>query len=72
MEYVLITLNVSGRDEDLRVPALIAAGELVDVFNELYEASGAMLHCEPKGIILDTGKTLAEQGVGHGARLTLR
>ena len=71
MEYVLLTISFGDVEEDLKVSAFIPAGELIGVFNELYNTDGRMLHAEPKGIILDKNKTLAQQGVGHGAKLAL-
>jgi len=71
MEYVLLTISCGDVEEDLKVPAFVPTGELIGVFNELYNADGRMLHAEPKGIILDKNKTLEQQGVGHGAKLTL-
>ena len=71
MEYILVTISCGDVEEDLRVPEFVPVGELIGVFNELYGADGQMLHAEPKGIILDKNKTLAQQGVEHGAKLTL-
>ena len=71
MEYILATLVSSDLIEDLKVPGFTPVGDLIDVFNELYNVEGKTLHAEPKGIILDKNKTLAEQGVEHGAKLTL-
>jgi len=71
VEYILATLSCGDTDEDLKVPSFVPAGELIGVINELYDAGGLTLHAEPKGIILDKSKTLAQQGVEHGAKLTL-
>jgi len=71
MEYILITLSRQGKDEDLKVPDFTPAGELLSAFCEIYGGEWKVLHAEPKGIILDKSKTLAEQGIEHGARLTL-
>ena len=71
MDYILATLVNGDREEDLKIPDFVYVGELIGVFNELYGVDGNMLHAEPKGIILDKNKTLGEQGVEHGAKLTL-
>ena len=103
MDFVLVTFIYGDIAEDLKIPAFIPVGELIDVFHEIYGASGvtggttggtvgtvtggavggttggtaggatsgATLHAEPKGMILDRSKTLKEQGVEHGALLTL-
>ena len=71
MEYLHITAACGDIEEDLKVPAFVPVCELICVLNELYNADGQMLHAEPKGIILDKNKTLAQQGVEHGAKLTL-
>jgi len=75
MDFVLVTFIYGDIAEDLKIPAFIPVGELIDVFHEIYggggAASDATLHAEPKGMILDRSKTLKEQGVEHGALLTL-
>jgi len=71
MEYILLTLCCGDEEDDLKVPAFVPVAELVGVINELYCVDGQTLHAEPKGIILDKNKTLAQQSVGHGAKLTL-
>ena len=71
MEYILAAFECGEVKEDLKVPGFISVGDLIDIFAELYGTDAKMLHAEPKGIILDKNKTLAEQGVEHGAKLTL-
>ena len=71
MEYILITLLYSGGEEDLKIPAVVPVDDLIKVFSELFRINGTILHAEPKGIILDRKKTLKEQGIEHGAKLTL-
>ena len=75
MDYILITFAYRDRNyeytDDLKVPAFLPAGELIELFGEIYRVTGGALHAEPKGIILDRAKTLAEQGILHGAKLTL-
>ena len=71
MEYILATLRYEATEEDLKIPVFVPVGELICIFNELYNADWQTLHAEPKGIILDKNKTLAQQGVEHGAKLTL-
>jgi len=71
MEHIIVTVCCGDIEEDLKIPAFIPAGELIGALNEIYGANSTMLHAEPKGIILDKNKTLAQQGVEHGAKLTL-
>lgn len=71
MEYIMTTLCCGDIEEDLKVPAFVPVGELIRAINELYCADKQTCHAEPKGIILDKNKTLAQQGVEHGARLAL-
>jgi len=72
MDYILISFNCNEVNDDLKIPTFIKTGELITMLNEIYQQNAKMLHFDPKGIILDTNKTLIEQGVGHGAKLTLR
>ena len=71
MEYILVSLDYGEKTEDLRVPSFTPVYELISIFNDIYSSSGNELHADPRGIILDKNKTLAEQGVLHGALLTL-
>jgi uncharacterized ubiquitin-like protein YukD len=71
MEYILATYCFGGIEDDLRIPSFVPVCDLIEALNEIYSTDGKMLHAQPKGIILDKGKTLAEQGVGNGALLTM-
>ena len=71
MDYILVSLNYGDKTEDLRVPTFTLVEELLSIFNDIYGLSGKELHAEPRGIILDKNKSLAAQGVLHGALLTL-
>ena len=71
MEYIIVTVIYADIGDDLRVPAFVPVGELMDALNTLYGADGQTLHAEPRGIILDRNKTLEQQGVEHGAKLAL-
>jgi len=71
VEYILVSLNYGDKTEDLRIPSFASVKELLLIFNNIYGLSGKELHAEPRGIILDRNKSLAEQGVLHGALLTL-
>ena len=71
MEYIFVTLCCGDIMEDLKIPAFISGVDLIEIFSGLYGIAGKMLHAEPKGIILDKSKTLADQGIGHGSKLTL-
>ena len=71
MDYILVSLNYGDKTEDLRIPSFASVAELISMFNDIYGLSGKELHAQPRGIILDKNKTLAEQSVLHGALLTL-
>ncbi|MDR2711599.1 MAG: EsaB/YukD family protein [Clostridiales bacterium] len=71
MDYIIVSFCFEDRTEDLKIPTFVPIGDLVILFMELFGARGKALHAEPRGIILDKNKTLAEQGVEHGAILTL-
>jgi len=71
MDYILVSFCFEDRAEDLKIPTFVPIADLVILFMELFGARGKVLHAEPRGIILDKNKTLAEQGVEHGAILTL-
>jgi len=71
MDYILVMLCFDDRAEDLKIPTFVPAGDLITLFSELFSTRGNVLHAEPRGIVLDKNKTLAEQGVEHGAILTL-
>ena len=71
MEYILATICYGDLEEDLKVPAFVPISELICAIDELYDADARTLHAEPRGIILDKSKTLAEQSIEHGAKLTL-
>ena len=67
----MVTISYGDTKDDLRVPAFLPVGELIDLLNELYHTDGQTLHAMPKGIILDRSKTLETQSIEHGAMLTL-
>ena len=71
MDYISITLQHDTGWEDLKIPAFVAAGELMRIFGELYGIEVKTIQAEPRGIILDKNKTLEEQGVLYGAKLTV-
>jgi len=71
MEYILVIFCFEDRAEDLKIPTFVPVSDLISLLGELFGTKGKALHAEPRGIILDKNKTLAEQGVEHGAILTL-
>jgi hypothetical protein len=71
MDYILSNLCYEDREEEIKIPTFLPVGELISLFEDVFGAIGKVLHAEPQGIILDKSKTLAEQGVEHGAVLTL-
>ncbi|CAH1207676.1 hypothetical protein PAECIP111892_02963 [Paenibacillus auburnensis] len=75
MNYIMVTLQTEdGRQTDLKVPAFVPVGPLLDMLSESLHFGNRpeqMLQAEPLGRILQRGKTLEEQGVCHGALLTV-
>ena len=71
LDYILVSLKYGDKTDDLRVPSFSTVAGLISILNDIYGFSGNELHAEPRGIILDRNKSLAEQGVLHGALLTL-
>lgn len=75
MDYIMVTLQTDdGRQTDLKVPAFVPVSELLGMLAEtlhLERGPETRLQAEPLGRILQDGKTLKEQGVCHGALLTV-
>jgi uncharacterized ubiquitin-like protein YukD len=71
MDYIFANFCFEDRTEDLKIPTFVPVSDLIALFSDLFSIGGKTLHAEPRGIILDKNKTLAEQGVEHGATLTL-
>jgi uncharacterized ubiquitin-like protein YukD len=71
MDYIPVTFQHDNISDDLKVPTFIPVEELVKIFGEIYGVEGTTLHAEPKGIILNKNKTLEEQSILHGAKLTV-
>ncbi len=77
MDYIMVTFQADSRPAvDLKIPAFVTAGELLAMLDEalnleLDAGQGGRLQAEPLGRILDGRRTLEEEGVGHGALLTL-
>lgn len=75
MDYILVSLQTGhGAPYDLKVPTFVLVDELIPM---LIEALGlnippqAQLQAEPLGKILSKQRTLEQEGVRHGALLTL-
>lgn len=75
MDYVMVTFQAGGQvGRELKVPVFVTVEELLGM---LSEALGITVHrdsrlqAEPLGRILDNKMTLEEEGVVHGALLTL-
>ncbi|MCL6605674.1 MAG: EsaB/YukD family protein [Paenibacillus sp.] len=75
MDYIMVTLQTEdGREADLKVPSFVPVSELLGMLAEalhLVNRAETQLQAEPLGRILQSGKTLEEQGVCHGALLTV-
>lgn len=71
---LMVTLQVDGSRLDLRIPAFVPVGELIEIFGEALRIpvnENNRLQAEPLGRILDNEKTLQEEEVMHGSILTL-
>ncbi|MCJ8011822.1 EsaB/YukD family protein [Paenibacillus sp. KQZ6P-2] len=75
MEEIMVTLQVdNGFSVDLKIPVFVTAGELLAMLAEGLQlpcGPGSRIQAEPLGRILDHERTLEEEGVAHGALLTL-
>ena len=75
MEYILITLKMPNQAElDLKIPSHITGAEFLAMLTELSGASipaDSKIQAEPMGRILDNSQTFIEEGLGHGALLTI-
>lgn len=74
MEYVMVTLKAGTVEADLKLPAEIPVSELLEMLEEPLELKQPLrsrLQAEPLGRILESARSLEEEGVSHGALLTL-
>lgn len=75
MDYIMVSLQTGiGAPCDLRVPAFVPVEELIPMLIEALDLnipSQAQLQAEPLGRILSKQRTLEQEGVYHGALLTL-
>ncbi|MGF7046944.1 putative ubiquitin-like protein YukD [Paenibacillus sp. DS2015] len=75
MDYVMVTFQAGDNmNKDLKVPTFVTVGELLHILSEglsLTISQDRRIQAEPIGRILDNSLTLTEEGVLHGALLTL-
>ncbi len=75
MEYILVTVKIGkGKDYELKIPAEITAGELVEMIEEAFRLNSMTkrsVHVEPLGRILGADEVLIEEGVYNGSQITL-
>lgn len=75
MDYIMVTFQTdTARRMDLKVPVFVTIEELLGMLTESLNLKGrpeAKLQAEPLGRILSNSKTLDQEGVAHGALLTL-
>lgn len=75
MDYIMVTLHTGDSQQmDLRVPVFVPIEELLSMLTvslHLQDQADAKLQAEPLGRILNNKRTLEEEGVAHGALLTL-
>lgn len=75
MDYIMVTLQAATNQRyDLKVPVFVTIEELLSMLIESLNLKGnreVRLQAEPLGRILNNSKTLDQEGVAHGALLTL-
>ena len=75
MDYIMVTLQTgTAQRYDLKVPVFVIIEELLGMLIESLNLKGdrdVRLQAEPLGRILNNSKTLDQEGVAHGALLTL-
>ncbi|WP_199613904.1 EsaB/YukD family protein [Paenibacillus alkalitolerans] len=75
MDYVMVTFEADNNlNVDLKIPLFVTPGELISMLSEALGVSFTpenRLQAEPLGRILAHDRTLADEGVAHGALLTL-
>lgn len=75
MDYVMVTLQTGiAQRIDLKVPVFVTIEELLVMLASSLHVkmnSDVRLQAEPLGRILNNSKTLDQEGVAHGALLTL-
>lgn len=75
MDYIMVTLQAgTAQRYDLKVPVFVTIEELLGMLIESLNLKGdrdVRLQAEPLGRILNNSKTLDQEGVAHGALLTL-
>lgn len=75
MDYIMVTLQTDTAQRiDLKVPGFVVIEDLLDMLTDslnLKKSNDLKLQAEPLGRILNNYKTLNQEGVAHGALLTL-
>jgi uncharacterized ubiquitin-like protein YukD len=76
MDDFMVTLCIENKEWDLKVPAFVQIAELLEMLAEALQIPISMgqenrLQAEPLGRILDSDKTLEQEGVTQGSLLTL-
>ncbi len=75
MDYIMVTLQAgTAQRYDLKVPVFVTIEELLGMLIDSLNLKGdrdVRLQAEPLGRILNNSKTLDQEGVAHGALLTL-
>lgn len=75
MDYIFITFKLNKETSyELKIPAEITAGELIEMLSEAFHIKGATkrtLHVEPLGRILGAEEVLVKEGVFNGSQITL-
>ncbi len=76
-DHIEISLEWMGKQVDLAVPSTVASYRLVDLLSQAFQANGQSLPdkwyfiVKGKSVVLESGLTLKELGIGNGAVLQL-
>lgn len=75
MDNIIVTFRAGNYiNEDISVPAAVSIQELIVMLSEVFAFKGSSenrIQAEPLGRILNNKLTLEQEGVSHGALLTL-
>ncbi len=75
MDYIMVTFQYEDKkNADIKIPAFVKVEELTAMLKEALNITAeyeGRLQAEPLGRILNGDMTLEEEGVYHGALLTL-
>ncbi|TCK90648.1 hypothetical protein EDC19_2417 [Natranaerovirga hydrolytica] len=74
MDYIMITFQMNNLTEDIKVPTFVKIEELLELISKALDINcntNSRVQVEPMGRILENNKTLLEEMVTQGSKLTL-